>query len=94
MPAQGGQPAYELRSSPLAIVAGTRRTEIGESGAANTSDDYNFIVWMGDLDSDGRLDFIIDNGGKNSGGLCLYLSRGAKTGELLRAPYCHIGTGC
>ena len=75
-------------------MAGTRRTEIGESGAANTSDDYNFIVWMGDLDSDGRLDFIIDNGGKNSGGLCLYLSRGAKTGELLRAPYCHIGTGC
>ncbi|PTT90550.1 hypothetical protein DBR42_05655 [Pelomonas sp. HMWF004] len=92
--AQGDQPAYELRSSPFSIVAGTRRTEIGESGATNDSDDYNHIVWMGDLDGDGRLDFIISNSGKNSGGLCLYLSRGAKAGELLQAPYCHIGTGC
>ncbi|RZL37079.1 MAG: hypothetical protein EOP35_09545 [Rubrivivax sp.] len=94
VPAQNDQPAYEWRSSPMAIVAGMRRTEIGESGEANDFDDYNRIVWMGDLDGDGRLDFIIDNGGKNSGGLCLYLSRGAKPGELLRAPYCHIGTGC
>jgi len=94
VPALHDQPAYELRSSPFAIVAGARRNEIGESGDATDSDDYNRIVWMGDLDHDGRLDFIIDNGGKNSGGLCLYLSRSAKAGELLRAPYCHIGTGC
>jgi hypothetical protein len=84
----------EWLSSPLDIVAGKRRTSIGESGAFTSSDDMNRIIWMGDLDRDGRLDFIVDTGGKNSSGLCLYVSKGANGSELLKAPYCHIGTGC
>lgn len=95
VPAQAGQAAHEVvRSASLSLVAGGRRTEIGESGEATLSEDSNHIVWAGDLDRDGRLDFIVSTSGKNSGGLCLYLSRGAKSSELLRAPYCHIGTGC
>lgn len=86
--------SYSVRSSPLYIVEGARRTLIGESGAAADSDDANRIVWMGDLDGDGRLDFLFSTDGKNSGGFCLYLSRGAQAPELLKAPHCHIGTGC
>lgn len=95
VPAQAGQAAHEeIQSAPLSIVADGRRTEIGESGEASMLEDFSHIVWTGDLDRDGRLDFIVSTSGKNSGGLCLYLSRGAKRGDLLRAPYCHIGTGC
>jgi hypothetical protein len=52
------------------------------------------LRWAGDLDRDGRLDFIFESTGKNSGTVCVWLSRLAKPGEPVGKAACWTTTGC
>ena len=52
------------------------------------------LLWAGDLDRDGRLDFIFEGNGNNSTDVCVWLSSRAKPGELLGEPACWHTIGC
>lgn len=53
------------------------------------------LVWVGDLDRDGRLDLIVDASDHyNVGELRLYLSGGASSGSLVRLVASRRTTGC
>jgi hypothetical protein len=52
------------------------------------------IRWAGDLDRDGKLDFLFEDGRYNTGSFCLYLSSKATESELVRRIACHDTSGC
>lgn len=80
------------------VEMGNKRSAIGDTGGGSSqsdSDNNNVqIVWIGDLDRDGKLDVITRVNGTNTSGLCLYLSSSAMGKELFGKPICHKGSGC
>ncbi|MFZ6757947.1 hypothetical protein ACO0K9_12130 [Undibacterium sp. Ji50W] len=61
----------------------------------NKEDNNAKIIWVGDLDHDGKLDFIFDASSQyNVTELRLYLSGGAAKGELLKLVAQRKATGC
>jgi hypothetical protein len=57
--------------------------------------DYTLVLrWAGDLDHDGRLDFIFTSIGKNADTICVWLSSLAKPGEPVGRAACWTATGC
>lgn len=62
---------------------------VGDGGDITTG-----LVWAGDLDGDGALDFLLEGTGFNNDSLCLYLSRGAPAGKLVQLSGCQNATGC
>lgn len=81
------------------VRAGKRHTVIGRADpgpAGQVNDPYTTrIVWAGDLDRDGLLDFLVEeeNGGTDQQ-LCLYLSAGPRAAsELLAKVGCEVWGG-
>lgn len=75
--------AEHLRECKVYLTHGKARQFIGDA----TEGDGDFtssitITWAGDLDHDGKLDLILDFSSYNNGSTVLYLSSGAKQGEL------------
>ena len=61
----------------------------------NKEDNNARLIWVGDLDHDGKLDFIIDTSNHyNVTELRLYLSGQAAKGELLKLVATRKSTGC
>jgi len=61
----------------------------------NKEDNNARLIWVGDLDHDGKLDFIIDTSNHyNVTELRLYLSGQAVKGELLKMVAMRKSTGC
>jgi hypothetical protein len=84
----------ETYNHPIFVKSGQRETSIGEPGRG-TGEGYVEVVWMGDLDRDGKLDLILSVSENVSGGHCLLLSGSAKPKELFGPNLCHIGPpGC
>jgi hypothetical protein len=46
------------------------------------------LLWAGDLDHDGKLDFIVANWFDDGGTMCVWLSSRAKAGELAGQAAC------
>lgn len=95
--------SYQGRESTSAydavvVQSGSRSSNIGDSGgdSSETDSDNNSIrvLWIGDLDMDGKLDLITSATGTNTTGLCLYLSSEAKGNQLFGRQVCHEGSGC
>jgi hypothetical protein len=61
----------------VSLRNGRRMQPIGEGGMVWT------VQWAGDLDRDGRLDFIVSFDGDNTWGLELFLSSSARPGEMV-----------
>jgi hypothetical protein len=51
------------------------------------------VVWAGDLDGDGKLDFILDFDGDKSATTCLYLSGLAENNSLTKRVGCQFFSG-
>lgn len=83
--------------APSALVVRTegRESQIGVTG--ETTADATNILWMGDIDHDGRPDMVVRAAGAQGEQTCLYLTGNAADGELYEAPVClETGTyaGC
>ncbi|WP_457421902.1 hypothetical protein [Roseateles sp. P5_E7] len=88
-----GADARDLVSYPLTVSVGRHSIDLGDSGLGDYESSVT-VVWMGDLDGDGRLDLVVEGSGANSGSLCLLLSRGAKRSHIFRSAGCHDTIGC
>lgn len=65
------------------VRVGDSKQQLGDA-YCNGSDGYN-VIWAGDLNADGNLDFIVGRWNeKGSGGWTLYVSGGAKAAPLVR----------
>ena len=91
---KGGQYRFEVRQKALDLSLGSTSQRISDDVGAVDQDDSLALVWAGDLDGDGQLDFLLAGTGKNSDSLCLYLSRAAAPGALVGAAGCSAGMGC
>jgi hypothetical protein len=79
----------------LLATSGGKMSFIGYSGQdIDNSEDTAQVIWMGDLDKDNKLDVLTRVSGRNSGGVCLHLSRGATGNQLFAKSICHTGSGC
>ncbi len=55
---------------------------------------YSFsMLWAGDLDSDNKIDWLLEIGDEKSSRLCAYLSSAAKPGEFVVEVGCMIASG-
>ncbi|HKO59125.1 MAG TPA: hypothetical protein VJ276_24880 [Thermoanaerobaculia bacterium] len=72
---------YELvvdeKDGAVSLRSGRRSQQIGEAGMVWT------VQWAGDLDRDGKLDFIVSFDGDNVWGLELFLSSNARPGAMV-----------
>ena len=84
---------FEVRKRALYLTSGAGSQRVVDDIFID-EDSTMALVWAGDLDGDGQLDFLLASTGKNSNELCLYLSRGAAPGALVGATGCVGGTGC
>lgn len=86
---RGTDSALFLRANPgeeeavdLVFESGTRRQVLYESYGMNEGRIQ--VIWAGDLDRDGRLDFVVDYAEDDAGSApTLFLSSKAKSGELV-----------
>jgi hypothetical protein len=68
----------------VTLRSGRRSQPVGEGGLVWT------VQWAGDLDRDGKLDFVVSLDGDNTWGMELFLSSLARPGELVhRAAVIH-----
>jgi len=86
------------RHGELVLSEGSSRMSFGPM-LARSDPDFDteeglMLLWAGDLDRDGRLDFIVEGNGNNSKDVCVWLSSRAKPGELLGEPTCWHTIGC
>ncbi|WP_423368149.1 hypothetical protein [Burkholderia sp. LMG 32019] len=51
------------------------------------------LIWAGDLDRDGRLDFLMEFESDLGGSFCLFTSRSAKENELVGPAACMVFSG-
>ena len=86
---RGTESALFLRANPgeeevhdLVFESGQRRQVLYESYGRNAG--RIEVIWAGDLDRDGRLDFVVDYEEEDAGSVpTLFLSSQAKPGELV-----------
>ncbi len=56
-------------------------------------DDYSAVIWIGDLNKDGYIDIIKEDGGSKSTNYCLYLSKKTSHGIQLTNAGCQSFSG-
>ena len=56
-------------------------------------DDYSAVIWMGDLNNDGYIDLIREDGGSKSSNYCFYLSKKTSHGIQLTNTGCQSFSG-
>jgi hypothetical protein len=88
-----GVAARDLVAYPLTVSVGENSVDLGDSGLGDYDGGIS-VMWMGDLDGDGRLDLVVESNGATSGSLCLLLSRGARRGGIFLSVGCHNTAGC
>ncbi len=85
---------FEVRDHVLSLTEGRTAMTFGQVVEPDALDDTLALMWAGDLDRDGRLDFIFEAGTNNSGEICVWLSSRAKPGEPAGKAACWLTTGC
>jgi hypothetical protein len=92
---KGQEYAIEANASGVYLRRGAELTLLPDITAGGPeSDDSASLQWAGDLDGDGKLDFLLAYGHSNSGGTCLFLSGNTSGGALVQKVACHGGIGC
>lgn len=89
--------ADKSNSYQLILSDGVRKQIIknGTNPDFSTSSKKPTLLWAGDLDSDGRLDLLIDTSDNyNATSNTLYLSKGAGGGKLVRPVAVLMTVGC
>lgn len=94
LPFKGRTWRLEVRRGELFLGEGSSSMSLGHVVDPQDIDVMTSLRWAGDLDRDGRLDFIFESTGKNSGTICVWLSRLAKPGEPVGRAACWTTTGC
>ena len=91
VPFKGTTWRFEAQVGKLTLTDGTHRQQLGF--ASDESDMRTVrLLWAGDIDRDGKLDFLIDFSSDDSGEQCLWLSSRAKLGEFAGKAAC-MGRG-
>lgn len=85
---------FDVRRHELLLSEGGTSMSFGQVVFPDDLDATLALMWAGDLDRDGRLDFIFEGSGKNSTEICVRLSSLAKAGELVGKASCWRTTGC
>jgi hypothetical protein len=93
IPFKGEIYEIEVKESKVYVRKNGIRTLLPGLDAEEDTDTVT-LIWAGDLDGDGHLDFLFRSNGPNSVGVCLFLSGDAPTGSLVRKVGCHDITGC
>ena len=84
----------DVRQHQLFLSEGPTSMSFGQVASPDDLDDTLTLLWAGDLDRDGRLDFIFEANGSNSGEICVWLSGLAKPGESVGRAACWRTIGC
>jgi hypothetical protein len=79
-----GSLTIQGEDGPVQVLQSTDASENPTDGPLLLGQDQKMshIIWMGDLDRDKKLDFVLDGGGKGGGYYSLYLSTYAKDGQI------------
>jgi hypothetical protein len=85
---------FEVRRHELVLSEGGTSMSFGQVVDPDDLDAGLGLLWAGDLDHDGRLDFVFEGSGKNSSEICVWLSSLAKPGEPVGRASCWGTTGC
>jgi len=92
---KGDNYAITAINSEIYLQSGEQRTLLPNLTAGDSkSEDSTSLLWAGDLDGDGKLDLLFAYSGYNNGGICLYMSVGARNAALVKQVACHGGVGC
>ena len=93
IPFKGVPYKFELKAGQTWLTDGTSRQLIlegpvkGESGGERDEHSAR-LIWAGDLDRDGKLDFIISDWFDDGGTMCVWLSSRAASGQLAGEAAC------
>jgi hypothetical protein len=93
IPFKGEIYEIEVKEFEVYVHKNGTRTLLPDLDAKEDTDTVT-LIWAGDLDGDGKLDFLFRRNGPNSVGVCLFLSSDAPPGSLVRKVGCHDITGC
>ncbi len=83
----------DVRHHELFLTEGATSMSFGPVDSSDGTDTRT-LLWAGDLDRDGRLDFIFEANGSSSGETCVWLSGLAKPGEPVGRAACWHTIGC
>lgn len=89
MPFKGTAWRFEPKDKRLWFTDGKRRQQIDD--LPEPSDQYPAglgLVWAGDLDRDGKLDFVVQVSGDDGSTTCVWLSSKAAAGQLVGKAAC------
>jgi hypothetical protein len=85
----------DVRQHEIFVTDGSTTMSFGNATVTDDgAPDSVALLWAGDLDRDGRLDFIFEGSGNNDGTLCVWLSSRAAAGQLVGRAACWRTTGC
>jgi hypothetical protein len=83
---------FELKAGASWLTNGTLRQEIAAADPKVTGPEADMrsvnLLWAGDLDHDGKLDFIISDWFDDGGTMCVWLSSRAAPGQLAASVAC------
>jgi hypothetical protein len=84
VPFKGGAWRFEARAGAAWLTDGSVRQKIADTPPPANDDDPHSVslLWAGDLDRDGRLDFLVAETGDDGATMCVWLSGRAATGQL------------
>jgi hypothetical protein len=92
IPFKGTPYRFELQAGSSWLTNGTLRQKVLAADPRVTGAEADMLtvrlLWAGDLDHDGKLDFIIANWFDDGGTMCVWLSSRAKAGELAGQAAC------
>ena len=93
IPFKGVQYKFELKAGQTWLTDGTSRQLIlagsGKGESEGERDESSAkLIWAGDLDRDGKLDFIISDWFDDGGTMCVWLSSRAGPGQLAGKAAC------
>ena len=90
LPFKGTPWRFEAKDKAVWFTDGTRRQKIDDIALAGGDDDAPglALVWAGDLDRDGKLDFVTALTGGDGATMCAWLSSKAAAGQLVGKAAC------
>lgn len=93
----GGTYLVKAQGSEVFLYKGKSKSLLPDliaSVGGKDDDNEVALLWTGDLDGDGALDFLFEYKGHNEGKTCVFLSRDAVNGKLVRRTACQHSIGC
>lgn len=83
-----------IQKSGVYLKKGKQKQILHDAKEVKDPDFTASILWAGDVDGDGKLDFFFETTTLNSNSKCMYLSSVADTGTLVKQIGCQTSSGC